>query len=138
MAEKGRTVGAIACVDLSALWGDSIEVRRSAKEKSRYPLYLVTSCGPVMFNTRKGQDFLLERSVMSTPAQKTETIKAENVAVEVVPESVPVPYEHDPENPPAFDPNPPPLKPVKSPEKSGIAAALDNFFGDWGDDDEAG
>ena len=60
----GRDVGTLKTSVLAAGLGESLTVIRSEKESPSFPLYLRTQFGSFFFNSRKGQDFLLEHSVM--------------------------------------------------------------------------
>lgn len=57
---QGNTVAVIDTAKLAELLGSQVEIRKSAREGAKYPLYLSTCCGPLHLNTRAGQDFLLE------------------------------------------------------------------------------
>lgn len=64
---RGRRVGAIAAIDLAGLLGSDVEIRRSEREGAKYPLYLSTCIGPLHMNTKKAQDYLLEKATMDGP-----------------------------------------------------------------------
>lgn len=102
-------VAVIKTADLAALWGDEIVIKKSTKEGKRYPLYLSLPTGPVFLNTAKGQDFLLEHGVFSSPASPAP-------APEDSPSESPVPVSE-----------PAPAIPQQSPvKKPGTLAALLN------------
>ena len=60
----GRDVGTLKTSVYAAELGDTLTVIRSKKENPSFPLYIRTQFGSLLFNSRKGQDFLLEHSVM--------------------------------------------------------------------------
>lgn len=88
----GGKVGRIQAAQLAELWGAEIEVKKSAVQGKRFPLYLSTSTGTVFLNTQRGQDFLLERGQFyGANDPKPEPVQA--------PAPVPVPVpgaSHDP------------------------------------------
>tara|TARA_B100000446_G_scaffold185938_3_gene211045 strand:+ start:3319 stop:3642 length:324 start_codon:yes stop_codon:yes gene_type:complete len=100
---KGETVGMFPPELLGALFGGSVEIRKSTVEGKKYPLYLASELGPIPINTRKGQDRLLELGKF-------------NGAPEPEPAPEPIAVE-----PPELAPEPEPEKPQK---KTGLSRLL--------------
>lgn len=71
----GGEIGRIKVSDLAAIWGDEVIVKRSQNSDKTYPLYLSTPTGTVFFNTRRGQNFILDHAVIpgaTAPVQDPE------------------------------------------------------------------
>ncbi len=97
-------IGFITKENFLKLLPDRVPVRKSVKEKSKFPLYCHAPCtGPIPLNTRDGQNVILENAVLYGPENPEEK-------PELIPVPVPVPVVADPE---------------PEPEKPGF---LDNLF----------
>ena len=59
MANK-NIVGSLAVENLPVILGKTVQIKKSQRENAKYPLYISTPIGPLHFNTRAGQDFLLD------------------------------------------------------------------------------
>lgn len=100
MTQKaGKVIGSILVSDLERALGSSLEVCRSANERSKYPIYIRTKFGPVNFNNAAGQEAL------KTHAKFDEV---EVIAPEKTPEVAEVTPEPEPE--PEPEPGPAPKK----------------------------
>lgn len=119
----GKRVGVLRCADLEKIYGETLEVRRSEREGGRWPFYLVTPIGALMFNAPKGQEFILEHMLADVPAQPGGEPQPAEIDAQM---PAPTPYAHDPENPPPYQP--PTAEPEKTAKQPGFLDAIDKFF----------
>ena len=111
----GKKVALLSRDELIKVLPEWIEVRKSARDNARYPLYLSAQFGPWHLNTPAGQELLLESAVF------------DGAPVVTIPEPDPEPAPELPGQNPEPDP---PLKPGESEETQGFARSFINWMGD--------
>lgn len=117
-------VGVITTASLADLLGPELEIRKSERG-AKYPLYLSTKIGPWPWNTKSGQDILLENG---------QFLGAESV------ENSPEPAQESPETPPDKEEEIPgeekPISPAPPSEKPGFLSKVIDTLGSIEDVEE--
>lgn len=74
----GEVIGTIKLTDLIGVLGSTLEVIKSANEKARYPFFIRTPFGPIMFNNPKGQAAIVDHTRLDLVVdQSTEPVPIE-------------------------------------------------------------